>query len=258
MTVAKLKYQQHSNTARPTTLLQPSQTEDTEPKEAESALRKQMSIAERDAALMNAWKEREGSLANAEFEDGKVEEGYRRHVVRAHSSWGRLESDLCPIESQRLSLYMKFNRRFPPSDIPVLREFDVLAFERRHVRLFPFAQWGQRRPLRRYGQATPKPTKTRGPRHDVISYHHAKIARSWAQYAVCVQSSGCEDTKDVACRFFSAAEVVQSRVAYVVGDLDRLGRREWAPGRPGAWVETIIEEGLLLIDAPSADTAAAP
>ncbi|KAI0342910.1 hypothetical protein BDW22DRAFT_1357455 [Trametopsis cervina] len=39
-----------------------------------------VSIAERDAMLMNAWKDREGSLANAEFEDGKVEEGYRRHV----------------------------------------------------------------------------------------------------------------------------------------------------------------------------------
>lgn len=43
-----------------------------------------MSIAERDSMLMNAWKEREGSLANAEFEDGKVEEGYRRHVVCLH------------------------------------------------------------------------------------------------------------------------------------------------------------------------------
>ncbi|KAI0087278.1 hypothetical protein BDY19DRAFT_954845 [Irpex rosettiformis] len=41
---------------------------------------KPMSIAERDAMLMNAWKDREGSLANAEFEDGKVEEGYKRNV----------------------------------------------------------------------------------------------------------------------------------------------------------------------------------
>lgn len=40
-----------------------------------------MTIAERDAALKNAWKDREGSLANAEFENGEVEEGYRRNVV---------------------------------------------------------------------------------------------------------------------------------------------------------------------------------
>ncbi|KAI9000557.1 hypothetical protein BD414DRAFT_526063 [Trametes punicea] len=37
-------------------------------------------IAERDAELMNSWKEREGSLVNAEFEDGHVAEGYRRNV----------------------------------------------------------------------------------------------------------------------------------------------------------------------------------
>ena len=41
-----------------------------------------ITIAERDAMLIKAWKDREGSLANAQFEDGKVEEGYRRHVVR--------------------------------------------------------------------------------------------------------------------------------------------------------------------------------
>lgn len=41
-----------------------------------------MTITERDAALMNAWKDREGSLANAEFEDGQLETGYRRNVVR--------------------------------------------------------------------------------------------------------------------------------------------------------------------------------
>ncbi|KAI0076210.1 hypothetical protein K474DRAFT_1772718 [Panus rudis PR-1116 ss-1] len=41
---------------------------------------KKMTVAERDAAMMDAWKEREGSLANAQFEDGKAEEGYRRNV----------------------------------------------------------------------------------------------------------------------------------------------------------------------------------
>lgn len=40
-----------------------------------------LTVAERDAALMNAWRDREGSLANAELEDGKLEEGYRRNVV---------------------------------------------------------------------------------------------------------------------------------------------------------------------------------
>lgn len=41
-----------------------------------------MTLAERDAALLNSLKEHEGSLANAEFEDGQVSEGYRRNVVR--------------------------------------------------------------------------------------------------------------------------------------------------------------------------------
>jgi hypothetical protein len=49
-------------------------------------LEKQKSIAEKDNMLMNAWKDREGSLANSQFEDGKVEEGYRRHVVRFFSA----------------------------------------------------------------------------------------------------------------------------------------------------------------------------
>ncbi|KAI0749560.1 hypothetical protein C8Q80DRAFT_631929 [Daedaleopsis nitida] len=41
---------------------------------------KKMTVAERDAALMNSWKERQGSLANAELEDGQLEGGYRRNV----------------------------------------------------------------------------------------------------------------------------------------------------------------------------------
>ena len=45
-----------------------------------------MTIAERDAALMNSWRERQGSLANAEFEDGEVSGGYRRNVVRSFLS----------------------------------------------------------------------------------------------------------------------------------------------------------------------------
>ena len=44
-----------------------------------------MTVAERDAALINAWKERQGSLANTEFEDGQVAGGYRRNVVRLQS-----------------------------------------------------------------------------------------------------------------------------------------------------------------------------
>ncbi|THH01615.1 hypothetical protein EW026_g1136 [Hermanssonia centrifuga] len=47
---------------------------------SDSSLKRPMSVAERDAATMNAWKEREGSLANAEFEDGSVEGGYRKNV----------------------------------------------------------------------------------------------------------------------------------------------------------------------------------
>lgn len=43
--------------------------------------KRKMTMAERDAALANSWKEHEGSLANAEFEDGQVAEGYRRNVV---------------------------------------------------------------------------------------------------------------------------------------------------------------------------------
>ena len=41
-----------------------------------------MTVAERDADLMNRWRERQGSLANAELEDGQVDSGYRRNVVR--------------------------------------------------------------------------------------------------------------------------------------------------------------------------------
>ena len=41
----------------------------------------EMTVTERDAALMLAWKERGGGMATAEFEDGKLEEGYRRNVV---------------------------------------------------------------------------------------------------------------------------------------------------------------------------------
>ena len=44
-----------------------------------------MTVAERDAALINAWKERQGSLANTEFEDSQVAGGYRRNVVRLQS-----------------------------------------------------------------------------------------------------------------------------------------------------------------------------
>lgn len=40
-----------------------------------------MSLVEKNAALLNSLKEHEGSLANAEFEDGQVSEGYRRNVV---------------------------------------------------------------------------------------------------------------------------------------------------------------------------------
>jgi len=39
-----------------------------------------MTVAEQDAALMESWKERQGSLANSEFEGGEVEGGYRRNV----------------------------------------------------------------------------------------------------------------------------------------------------------------------------------
>ncbi|KAI0360126.1 hypothetical protein OH77DRAFT_1517665 [Trametes cingulata] len=46
----------------------------------ESKPKRKMTMAERDAALMNSWKEHEGSLANAEFEHGQVAEGYRRNV----------------------------------------------------------------------------------------------------------------------------------------------------------------------------------
>jgi hypothetical protein len=54
--------------------------------ERQTTSKKSISIAERDAAMMNAWKEHEGSIANAELEDGKLEEGYRRNVVRYVSS----------------------------------------------------------------------------------------------------------------------------------------------------------------------------
>ncbi|GBE87791.1 hypothetical protein SCP_1200150 [Sparassis crispa] len=37
-------------------------------------------VAERDADYVEKLKEREGSLANTEFEDGKIEEGLRRNV----------------------------------------------------------------------------------------------------------------------------------------------------------------------------------
>jgi len=41
---------------------------------------RQMTVAEKDAALIEKWQDREGSLANAEFEGGQVEGGYRRNV----------------------------------------------------------------------------------------------------------------------------------------------------------------------------------
>ncbi|RDX57568.1 hypothetical protein OH76DRAFT_53600 [Lentinus brumalis] len=64
---------------------------DPSPKELEEAsdkrsrpndkdVKHKMSVADQDAALMNAWKDREGSLANTEFEDGDFEGGYRRNV----------------------------------------------------------------------------------------------------------------------------------------------------------------------------------
>ncbi|OBZ72064.1 hypothetical protein A0H81_07836 [Grifola frondosa] len=40
----------------------------------------ELTIAEQDAALMQRLQDREGSLANAQFENGKLEEGYRRNV----------------------------------------------------------------------------------------------------------------------------------------------------------------------------------
>lgn len=82
-----------------------------EPEETETPPHKKKTIAERDAALMNAWKEREGSLANAEFEDGKVEEGYRRHVVSSCFivSFEKDQPDLCRSESKHISLYMNQN-----------------------------------------------------------------------------------------------------------------------------------------------------
>lgn len=43
---------------------------------------RKMSLAERDAELMEKWRDREGSLANTEFEGGEAEGGYRRNVVR--------------------------------------------------------------------------------------------------------------------------------------------------------------------------------
>ncbi|KAI0768077.1 hypothetical protein BD413DRAFT_614738 [Trametes elegans] len=46
----------------------------------ESSPNRKMTIAEMDVELMDRWKERQGSLANAEFEDGQVAEGYRRNV----------------------------------------------------------------------------------------------------------------------------------------------------------------------------------
>ena len=45
-----------------------------------------MTVAERDAELMNRWRERQGSFANAELEDGQVDSGYRRNVVRLSRS----------------------------------------------------------------------------------------------------------------------------------------------------------------------------
>ncbi|KAL1937469.1 hypothetical protein VTO73DRAFT_13192 [Trametes versicolor] len=47
---------------------------------SEAPKKRAMTLAERDAALLNSLKEHEGSLANAEFEDGQVSEGYRRNV----------------------------------------------------------------------------------------------------------------------------------------------------------------------------------
>lgn len=35
---------------------------------------------------MRAWQERGGGMATAEFEDGKLEEGYRRNVVSCSMS----------------------------------------------------------------------------------------------------------------------------------------------------------------------------
>ena len=71
---------------------------------------KAMSVAERDKALMEAWKDREGSLANARFEDGQVEEGYRRNVV---SLWAQAPLDVetssegpWELESEHLSIYL--------------------------------------------------------------------------------------------------------------------------------------------------------
>lgn len=68
-----------------------------------------MTIAERDAAMMNSWKERQGSLANAEFEDGQVAEGYRRNVVRyisCHVALASLNRFPMSAESQYIPLHI--------------------------------------------------------------------------------------------------------------------------------------------------------
>lgn len=58
-------------------------------KERDTLKKKGLTVAERDAALMDTWKEREGSLANAELEDGELEGGYRRNVVSLNT-WQRI------------------------------------------------------------------------------------------------------------------------------------------------------------------------
>lgn len=62
---------------------EPKEHEDTSPSHetpGKQPQQKPMTLTERDAELMEKWKDREGSLANSEFEGGKVEEGYRRNV----------------------------------------------------------------------------------------------------------------------------------------------------------------------------------
>ena len=58
------------------------QSQETPPPQCE----KKLTFTERDVeTVMERWREQQGSLANAELEDGQVDSGYNRNVVRGVS-----------------------------------------------------------------------------------------------------------------------------------------------------------------------------
>lgn len=73
-----------STNQEPSEATKPSDTDKESNKDSKetSPSKSSQTYAERDAELMQKFREREGSLANSAFEDGEIEHGLRRNVKK--------------------------------------------------------------------------------------------------------------------------------------------------------------------------------